>query len=108
MATSSISKIPPFDEKYFAMWKSNAMVVLKSMDHNMMDIIDKGPYIPTYDETKYGFKTSVIKKTRKDQFNEEEKMFNLDIRARSGIRNSLMISIILFRFVFQQKKLLIH
>lgn len=74
----------------------------------MMNIIDKGPHIPTYDETKYGVKTSVIKNTRKHQFNEEDKMFNLDIRARSAVCNSLMISINWFRFVFQQKKLLIH
>mgnify|MGYP001547164625 CR=1 FL=1 len=47
------------------MWKTKAIVVLETMDHNMMDIIGNGPHIPTFDETKDSVKSGVIKKTPK-------------------------------------------
>lgn len=45
------------------------MVILEPVDHNMLGIIDIGPHIPTYEDTKYGVKIGVIKKTHKHLLN---------------------------------------
>ena len=42
--SSSSSKIPPFDEKNFSMWKTKALYVLESMDEYMLDIVNDGPH----------------------------------------------------------------
>ena len=47
-SSSSGSKIPPFDEKNFLMWKSKAMIVLETLDYGMLDVIENGPIIPMY------------------------------------------------------------
>lgn len=49
------------------------MVVIETMGHNMMDIIDNCPHIPTFNETKDSVKTGVIKKTPKHLFSEQDK-----------------------------------
>lgn len=64
------------------------MVVLETIDHDMMDIIEKCPHVPTFDETKDGVKTSVIKKTTKHLFCEEDKrLHNLNFQAHIVIGN---------------------
>lgn len=70
------------------MWKIKSMVVLETIYHNIMDIIDNGPHIPTFDETKDDVKTGVIKKNPKHIFREQDKqLFNLDVHARVAIGN---------------------
>lgn len=50
--TTSSNKIPQFDVKNFTIWKSKAMMVLETMDYSMIDIVKKGPHIPTIQSTK--------------------------------------------------------
>ena len=40
-----LSKIPPFDEHNFAMWKTKAMVIIKTVDYVMRKIVEKGHHI---------------------------------------------------------------
>lgn len=55
-----------------------------------MYIIDNGLYIPTFDETKDSVKTYVVKKAPKHLFSEEDKsLYNLDVRDRAELGNSL-------------------
>lgn len=39
------------------------MVVLETMDYNIMDIISKGPHIPVFQKTKDGVAGELKKKT---------------------------------------------
>lgn len=72
------------------MQKTKSMVVIETMGHNMMDIIDNCPHIPTFNETKDSVKTGVIKKTPKHLFSEQDKRLqNLDVHAHTAIGNSL-------------------
>nr|KAJ0227041.1 hypothetical protein LSAT_V11C100046250 [Lactuca sativa] len=42
------TKIPPFDETNFAMWKIKALYALESVDEDMLDIVEKGPFVPMF------------------------------------------------------------
>lgn len=41
----ALIKIPLFDENNFSMWKLKAMVSLEAMDYDVIDIIERGPYL---------------------------------------------------------------
>lgn len=85
-----LQKITLFDEKNFAIWKRKTIVVLEIMEYNMMDIFEKIPHIPNIDETKDGVSTGVIKRIPKHQYIEEDKkLINVDVHARTTIGNSL-------------------
>lgn len=46
--SSAVKKIPPIDEHNFAMWKSKAMVVIETIDFDLLNIVDNGPHVPMY------------------------------------------------------------
>ena len=87
-------KIPPFDEKNFAIWKAKALIVLETMDYGMLDIVNKGPHVPMYQPMKDGVADGPKKPTEKHQFSEEDRrLVMLDVRARDAIGNSLPYNI---------------
>ena len=89
-SSSSGSKIPPFDEKNFLMWKSKAMIVLETLDYGMLDVIENGPIIPMYQPMKDGVKDGEPKEKPFHEFDENDKrQYNLDVRGRAAIINAL-------------------
>ena len=60
------AKIPPFDETNFAMWKIKALYALESVDEDMLDIIEKGPYVPMYQPLKINVPDGAMKKTPRE------------------------------------------
>ena len=88
--TSSSSKIPPFDEKNFSMWKTKALYVLESMDEFMLDIVNDGPHQPMYQPMKDRVADGPMKPASKDLWTSKDKhLVSLDVRGRSAISNSL-------------------
>ncbi|KAL4563399.1 hypothetical protein LXL04_027440 [Taraxacum kok-saghyz] len=72
--STSSSKILLFDPNNFPMWKTKAMVVLETMDYDMLDIYTLGPH----------------KQTPKHDYTAEDKrLIHLDIKARAAIGNAL-------------------
>ena len=87
---SSSSKIPPFDEKNFSMWKTKALYVLESMDEYMLDIVNDGPHQPMYQPMKDRVADGPKKPASKDLWTLADKhLVSLDVKGRSAIRNSL-------------------
>ena len=60
------AKIPPFDETNFAMWKIKALYALESVDEDMLDIVENGPYVPMYQPLKNNVPDGTMKKTPKE------------------------------------------
>ena len=90
----SSTKIPPFDETNFAMWKIKALYALESVDEDMLDIIDNGPYVPMYQPLKNNAPDGVMKKTPKENWTSDDKRKNgLDVRARAAINYALPYNI---------------
>ena len=89
-SSSSGSKIPPFDEKNFLMWKSKAMIVLETLDYGMLDVIENGPIIPMYQPMKDNVKDGEPKEKPFHEFDENDKrQYSLDVRGRAAIINAL-------------------
>ena len=89
-SSSSGSKIPPFDEKNFLMWKSKAMIVLETLDYGMLDMIENGPIIPMYQPMKDNVKDGEPKEKPFHEFDENDKrQYSLDVRGRTAIINAL-------------------
>ena len=92
--SGSYDKIPPFDEQNFTMWKSRAITVLESMDYHMLDIITNGPHVPTYQPTNDNVAAGERQKKEVHNFDDNDKrLANLDVRARSAICNALPYNI---------------
>ena len=89
-SSSSGSKIPPFDEKNFLMWKSKAMIVLETLDYEMLDVVENGPIIPMFQPMKDNVKDGEPKEKPSHEFDENDKrQYSLDVRGRAAIINSL-------------------
>nr|KAJ0211503.1 hypothetical protein LSAT_V11C400213080 [Lactuca sativa] len=92
------AKIPPFDETNFSMWKIKALYALESVDEDMLDIVEKGPYVPMYQPLKNNVPDGAMKKTPRDNWTADDKRKNgLDVRARAAISYALPYNI--FRLV---------
>ena len=90
----SSTKIPPFDENNFAMWKIKALYALESVDEDMLDIVNNGPYVPMYQPLKNNAPDGVMKKTPKENWTSDDKRKNgLDVRARAAISYALPYNI---------------
>ena len=90
----SSAKIPPFDENNFAMWKTKALMVLETMDYNMMEIVNTGPYVPTFQPMKDNVPDGPRQATEKHAYTEDDKrMVMLDTRAHAAIGNALPYNI---------------
>ena len=88
--SSSSSKIPPFYEKNFSMWKTKALYVLESMDENMLDIVNDGPHQPLSQPMKDCVADGPKKPASKDLWTSTHKhLVSLDVKRRSAISNSL-------------------
>nr|KAJ0204922.1 hypothetical protein LSAT_V11C500296580 [Lactuca sativa] len=88
------AKIPPFDETNFAMWKIKALYALESVDEDMLDIVEKGPYVPMYQPLKNNVPDGTMKKTPKENWTTDDKRkHGLDVRARAAISYSLPYNI---------------
>nr|KAJ0204273.1 hypothetical protein LSAT_V11C500229940 [Lactuca sativa] len=88
------AKIPPFDETNFAMWKIKALYALESVDEDMLDIVEKGPYVPMYQPLKNNVPDGTMKKTPKENWTADDKRkHGLDVRARAAISYSLPYNI---------------
>nr|KAJ0186081.1 hypothetical protein LSAT_V11C900483530 [Lactuca sativa] len=88
------AKIPPFDETNFAMWKIKALYALESVDEDMLDIVEKGPYVPIYQPLKNNVPDGTMKKTPKENWTADDKRkHGLDVRARAAISYSLPYNI---------------
>ena len=86
----SSSKIPPFDERNFSMWKTKAFYVLEAMDENMLDIVNDGPHQPMYQPMKDRVPDGPKKPATKDLWTSQDKhLVSLDVKARSAISNAL-------------------
>ena len=88
--SSSSSKIPPFDEKTFSMWITNALYVLESIDEYMLDIVNDGPHQPMYQPMKDRVCDGPMKPASKDLWTSKDKhLVSLGVRRRSAISNTL-------------------
>nr|KAJ0216892.1 hypothetical protein LSAT_V11C300128750 [Lactuca sativa] len=88
------AKIPPFDETNFAMWKIKALYALESVDEDMLDIVEKGPYVPMYQPLKNNDPDGTMKKTPKENWTADDKRkHGLDGRAHAAISYSLPYNI---------------
>nr|KAJ0217090.1 hypothetical protein LSAT_V11C300105640 [Lactuca sativa] len=88
------AKIPPFDETNFAMWKIKALYALESVDEDMLDIVEKGPYVPMYQPLKNNVPDGAMKKTPRENWTADDKRKNgLDVRARAAISYALPYNI---------------
>ena len=68
------------------MWKIKALYALESVDEDMLDIVEKGPYVPMYQPLKNNAPDGVMKKTPKENWTSDDKRKNgLDVRARAAI-----------------------
>lgn len=64
------------------------MVVLETIDLDILDITEKVLHVPTFDETKDGVKIDVIKKTPKHLFSQDDRhLHNLDVQDHVVIGN---------------------
>ena len=85
-----INKIHPFDEHNFAMWKTKTMVVLETMDYEMVKIIKTGPHIPIFQPIVNNAPIGPMKQKPESSYdNDDKRLVNLDVRARAAIGNSL-------------------
>ena len=85
-----LNNIPPFDEHNFAMWNTKAMVVLETMDYEMLKIIEKGPHIPTYQPMVTNALVSHLKqKPKTSNDGDDNKLISVNVKARAAIGNSL-------------------
>nr|KAJ0194309.1 hypothetical protein LSAT_V11C800413730 [Lactuca sativa] len=88
------AKIPPFDETNFAMWKIKALYALESVDEDMLDIVENGPYVPMYQPLKNNVPDGTMKKTPKENWMADDKRkHGLDVRARAAISYALPYNI---------------
>nr|KAJ0208804.1 hypothetical protein LSAT_V11C400202500 [Lactuca sativa] len=88
------AKIPPFDETNFAMWKIKALYALESVDEDMLDIVEKGPYVPMYQPLKNNVPDDAMKKTPRENWTADDKRKNgLDVHARAAISYALPYNI---------------
>ena len=72
------------------MWKTKAMVVLETMDYDMLDIVTLGPHVPMFQPTKAGVAEGEKKQTPKHDYTAEDmRLIYLDIKARAAIGNAL-------------------
>ena len=79
-----------FDGNSFAMCKTKALVVLETIDCDMLDIVNNGPHSPMYLSMINKAPTVGLKQNPKASYDEEDKRLNsLDVKARDAIRNSL-------------------
>ncbi|KAL4583580.1 hypothetical protein LXL04_008158 [Taraxacum kok-saghyz] len=104
--STSSSKIPLFDSNKFPMWKTKAMVVLETMDYDMLDIVTLGPHALMFQPTKEGVAEGERKQTPKHDYTAEDKrLIHLDIKARAAIgMHYPMIYIIWFKTMNQPKR----
>lgn len=87
--SSAASKIPPFDEDDFSIWKSKAMDILEIMDYYMLDVINKGPIAPMHHSTSDDVPSRGLKQKSMLGYNKEEKrLINLDVKTIIAIGNS--------------------
>ena len=85
-----LNNIPPFNEHNIVMWITKAMVVLETMDYEMLKIVEKGPHIPMYQPMVNNFIIGPLKRkpeTRHD--GDDKKLIRLDVKARVAMGNSL-------------------
>ncbi|KAL7605601.1 hypothetical protein Lser_V15G17674 [Lactuca serriola] len=96
MSTSSnsksfgLNKIPLFNEHDFAMWKTKAMVVFKTMDYEMRKIVEKGPHVSMYQPMANNAHVGPLKQKPETSYdNDDKRLINNDVKARAEIGNSL-------------------
>lgn len=84
------NKIPLFNEINFSMWKTKALVVLETIDHDMLDIVNHGPHIRMYQPMVNNALAARLKQKAKESYDEEDKrLISLDVKARVSFGNSL-------------------
>ena len=65
------------------------MVVIETMDYDMLDIVTLGPHVPMFQPIK-GVTEGEKKRTPKHDYTAEDKrLIHLDIKARAAIGNAL-------------------
>lgn len=74
--SSLANKIHVFDEKNYASWNAQAMILLEIMDHDMIDINNAFKLKPTFGYSK-----------------EDRRLISLDVKSRTAIGNSLFYHI---------------
>lgn len=71
------------------MWKTKALIVLESMDYEMLVIVNHGPHIPMYQSMDNNAPAGGLKQKPKASYNEEDKRhINQDVNTRATIGNS--------------------
>ena len=90
----STAKIPSFDENNFALWKIKALYALESVDEDMLDCVNSGVFIPTYQPMKNNAPDGDrVMTPKKDWTTEDKRKIGLDVRARAAISYALPYSI---------------
>ncbi|KAL4562223.1 hypothetical protein LXL04_034421 [Taraxacum kok-saghyz] len=70
--STSSTTIPLFDPNNFPMWKTKAMVILETLDYDMLDIGTIGPHVPMFQPTKDGVADGEKKLTPKHDYTAED------------------------------------
>nr|KAJ0197446.1 hypothetical protein LSAT_V11C700383020 [Lactuca sativa] len=71
-----------------------ALYALESVDEDMLDIVEKGPYVPMYQPLKNNVPDGAMKKTPRENWTVDDKRKNgLDVRARAAISYALPYNI---------------
>ena len=91
----SSTRPPMFDKDDFSGWKGRMSLFLESIDNNMPDILQDGPYVPTQTVVveavvREGLPTipatvKTIVKDKADWVDEDRRLANLDVKARNFI-----------------------
>lgn len=84
--SSAASKIPPFDEDDFTMWKSKAMYILENINYDIHDFINKGSIASMHHSTSDDMPSDRLKhKSMSGYIKVEKRLLNIDVKERISI-----------------------
>lgn len=87
---SIVNKSTHFDEHNFVMWKSKVMVVLETMNFDMLNVVNSGPHVPVYQPMFNNALAGPMEQNPKTSYDDDEKrLISVDVKTRTIIRNSL-------------------
>ena len=72
------------------MGKTKAMVVLETIDYEIKNIVEKGPYVPIYQPMAKNAPVGLMKQTPTASYDDNDKRgLSLDVKAGAASGNSL-------------------